>query len=305
MIDRVLNSTLGPLADLVVGGDLFRPAVFGGIAVVVMCSVLSVLVVVKRLGFVGQGVSHSAFGGIGISAMLAALGLTAAGGWTEFAIIVAFCVLAALLMALIANRRTVHVDTSIGLVLVGSMALGATLVHAASSVALARGRATDTRTWESILFGSVLVIDDRDVAIAWAVAAAVLTVLLLVRRPLLFWAFDEETAKAFGVPSTAMRNLLLALLAVATVTAMKLAGVVLATAFLLLPGATALRVSTRLWPVIGFSVLFGLVGLLAGLRLAVQFNWPPGPSIVLTMLAAYVLVAAAGWLAALAPRAAR
>ena len=105
-------------------------ALAAGAGVVVMCSLLSPLVVVKRLGFVGQGVSHAAFGGIGVAAILGALGLITPGSPMEVAVVAAFCILSAVVIAGLSNRRAVPEDTAIGIVLVGSMALGAILVQA-------------------------------------------------------------------------------------------------------------------------------------------------------------------------------
>lgn len=265
--------------------------VLAGLAVVVMCGALSVLVVVKRLGFVGQGVSHSAFGGIGVAALLAAMGWLPggpAGQLVQMAIVVVFCVGAALGMAAASDRKRLPVDSSIGMFLVGSMALGAVLVQASHGVAARAGRMSSAQSWESILFGSILAADRLDVIVGWSVAAIVLLAAWAVRRPMLFWAFEEDSARAFGVPAAAMKTVLMVLLALAVVVAMKLAGVVLATALLVLPGATALRVSDRLRPVMTISILSGVAGLLGGLLLSVELDWQPGPSVVLVMTAVFV-----------------
>ncbi len=275
--------------------DLYLQAIVAGMAVVIMCGVLSPLVVVRRLGFIGQGVSHSAFGGIGVAAILAAFGVLSTGGLAEFAVIVAFCIAAALGMGGLSHRRTLPEDTAIGMFLVGSMALGAVLVQASVRVAGERGVMMAGRSWESILFGSILMAGPTEVRTGIACAVGVIGLLWWFRRPLLFHIFDEDSARAFGVPGERMRAVLMILLAVAVVTAMKLAGVVLATALLVLPGAIALRLNTRagrgLAAVTGISVVAGIVGLLGGLILSTQMDWQPGPSVVLVLVAMF----AAGW----------
>ncbi len=264
---------------------IWLTALLAGLSVVLMCGVLSPLVVVKRLGFVGQGVSHSAFGGIGIAAVLASAGMIEKGGAAEFAVIVAFCLAAALGMAGVSDRRTTPVDTAIGMFLVGSMALGAVLVQASGSQA----------RWESILFGSILVAGEREAFVGWLLAIAIMLSAWWWRRPMLFWTFDEESAAAFGVPVRRMKTTLMVLLTVAVVTAMKLAGVILATALLVLPGAIALRLSDRLWTVVGLSVAAGAMGLLGGFVASIEFNWQAGPSMVLVLTLMFMLVAAWGW----------
>ena len=282
------------MIDTLFGSSLATNALLAGLAVVIMCGVLSVLVVVKRLGFVGQGVSHSAFGGVGAASVLAVY-LPAA--WpaarvesVQFVVIIAFCIAAALGMAMVSRRRIVSEDTAIGLFLVGSMALGAILVHVSGVLAERAGRPPSVQSWESILFGSILLVSDLEVRIAAIVASVVVVIAWLVRRPMLFWVFDEDSAPAFGVRTQAMRTLLMVLLAVAIVIAMKLAGVVLATALLVLPGAIALRLSSRLWVTVGLSIAAGVLGLVGGLVASVQFDWPTGPCVVAVLTAIFALV---------------
>lgn len=279
--------------------ELLLPGLLAGACTVITCAILSPLVVVRRLGFIGQGISHSAFGGVGVAAVLAAFGFIAVGGAAEFAVIAIFCIAAALGMGFIADRRRTPEDSTIGLFLVGSMALGALLFAYGRDHALAVGRAADARSWESILFGSVMNAGRSEVVLAAIVMGIVLLTLAAIRRPLLFWAFDEEAARGFGVPAAALRAGLMILLALVVVAAMKTAGVVLASALLVLPGATALRLSDRLGRVIAISLATALIGLLGGLALSVERNWQPGPCVVLAMTALFV--AALAWSAIRSP----
>jgi ABC-type Mn2+/Zn2+ transport system permease subunit len=272
---------------------IYLPGLIAGLSTVVVCALLSPLVVVRRLGFVGQGISHCAFGGVGVAAVLAAYGLLGRGSVMEFAVVSVFCISAALGMGMIADRRQTPEDSTIGMFLVGSMAVGALLVTMARDHAAAAGRMPDTRSWESILFGSVMVAGDVEMVLSIGVMVVVTAAVWLLRRALLFWAFDEDSARAFGVPAGAMRAALMILLALVVVTAMRTAGVVLASALLVLPGATALRLSDRLGTVVGISIACGVIGLLVGMAMSIQLDWQPGPSIVLVMVAMFV--AALAW----------
>ena len=275
---------------------IYLDALLAGLPVTIMGGVLSVLAVVKRLGFAGQGISHSAFGGVGIAAMLLAVGLLPESEpWAapaQFAVIVLFCLAASWGIGLLSHRRTLPVDTAIGVFLAGSMAGGAILVQVAREVANERGRVGLVQSWESILFGAIVGAGTADVALAWLVAAMVLVALWWHRRRLLFWAFDEESARAFGMPAVPVRLLAMSVLAVAIVTAMKLMGVILATALLALPGATALRVASRMTTVLLASTLVAVTGLIGGLVLSVETDWPAGPSIVVVLAAIFALACA-------------
>lgn len=277
--------------------EIYFHAALAGLPLVLACAVLSVLVVVKRLGFVGQGVSHSAFGGIGVAALCSAWGFLPDGAWAgpaHLALVLVFCIVAALGMAAVSDRRTVPVDTAIGMFLVGSMAVGAILVQLARGVAERAQRPGMVQSWESILFGSITAAGSADVALSVLSGAIVLTVLWWVRRPLLFWSLDEESAAAFGIRARRVKALLLILLAVAVVTAMKLAGVILATALLVLPGAAALKLTDRLYGAVARSCGIGVTALVVGLVVSIETDWQAGPSVVMVMVLCFGLSAALG-----------
>lgn len=270
---------------------LFWPAVVVGLLIAVLCSVLSVLVVLKRMSFIGQGVSHAAFGGVGL-AMALGLGGGGAGHLSVMAVVAVACVGSALGIAYLSDRKGVNADTAIGIVLVAAMALGFILIQGASEGM----RARDERpiSVEAVLFGSMFGVRWSDAAMAAAVGAAELGLLWWYRRRLLFWAFDGVSAESCGVSAVFARTMLLVLLALSIVVTMRLAGVVLATALLVLPGATALRCSARLWPVVGLAVAAGVLGVVGGIVASFELNWPAGPSIVLVQVVVYSAVRLVG-----------
>jgi ABC-type Mn2+/Zn2+ transport system permease subunit len=167
------------------------------------------------------------------------------------------------------------------------MSLGAVLL----SSSVQRGT-TGGATYESILFGQILSVPVMDAAIAIGAAGVSVAVLWLIRRPLLLWSFDPTAAAAAGVPARALRLGLMVLLAVAIVTAMRLVGVVLASALLVLPGATALRLSERLSRVVALACVSGLVGLIGGVSAAIRLDWPAGATIVLALTALFAIASA-------------
>ncbi len=256
---------------------LFLPGVLAGIAIAILSAGLSVFVVVKRLSFVGQGISHAAFGGVGLAAIL---GLTATSmkvapmeGIPQFLIVTGFCLAAGIAVGFIADKETASDDAAIGIILVASMAIGAILLT----------KAPTGLNWESFLFGSLYNVPPMDAAVAWVLAGLVMLTLWLTRRSLVFWAFDEQASPAFGVSPHAMKLVLLTLLAISTVAAMKLAGVVLATAILVLPGAIALQLSRRFMPVFALSFAAAVAGVVFGIVASFEFDTSPGPAIVVVL----------------------
>lgn len=266
--------------------SLFWPGVVAACAIALQAGVLSVFIVLKRLAFLGQGITHAAFGGVGIAAIF---GLGTGAG---FLVVAVFCVLSAVAIGALTGRRRLSDDTAISVLLVGSMALGAVLLHWRLTH---WGPTPMALGWESLLFGSILTVEAGDAALAWIVAGIVIAGLLWNRRTMLFWAFDAAAAEAFGVRVGAMRQLLLVLAALSIVVSMKLAGVVLVTALLVLPGAAALQVSRRFGEVMALSVVFAELGVLVGLVISFESDLPTGPCVVGCLVAILVI----SWIASM------
>ncbi len=284
-------NTLRYLNDPLMAGMVW-PVVVTGLAVATLCALLSVLVVLKRLAFIGQGISHAGFGGMGMAAVLGLVGAgatqTAGTAMAQFLVVLTVCLLSALLIGFMSERTGAEADTAIGIVLVGTMAAGVVLVRQARTAV----------SVESFLFGDILAVSWADAAIGWGVALGVLLTLWAVRRPLLFWSFDPVVARAVGVNERRMNLLLMVLLGLATVTAMKLAGVVLATAMLVLPGSIALRLSRRWSPVLALAALAAVIGVAGGLVVSFELDWPPGAAVVSVLCGLFALA----WLAGSARR---
>jgi zinc transport system permease protein len=272
-------------------GATMQPAAIAAVAIALLCGLLSPLVVLKRMAFIGQGVSHAAFGGIGIAAVLGLFSAGAMGTGTPLpalAVVGAFCIGSALLIGSLSRRSGVSEDTAIGVLLVASMALGFLLLQ----VHRARPGAAPISV-ESVLFGDVATTGPTQATTAWIVLGLTGLGFWLTRRSLLFWAFDEPMAETLGVRVGAVRAMLMVLLAIAIVITMQLAGVILATAMLVLPGAAATQLSKKLGSVVGLSVLLSLFGVVAGLVISFETDWQPGPNIALVYVA--IFAASRGW----------
>jgi ABC-type Mn2+/Zn2+ transport system permease subunit len=274
---------------------LLLTALASAMIIALLAAALAPLVVLKRLSFIGQGVAHAAFGGV---ALALALGLSSTATTHRLAllgVVVLFCVGAALLIGRMSGRAdtgprsAVGPDASIGVVLAGSMAAGLLLYRAAAARAQAAGDPAPPGL-ESVLFGDLLTIDAADLTATSLLALACLAALWWSRRDVLFWAFDEPACAAFGVPASRARALVLIVLAVAVVAAVKAAGIVLATALFVIPGAIGLRLASTLGSVVLCSLGAAALGVAVGTVLSLELAWPLGTSIVLTLCALLSLV---------------
>lgn len=272
------------------------PIIIAALAIALMGGALSVFVVLKRLAFIGQGISHAAFGGVGIALVLGVHGATTMGAIGQLAIVVAFSILAALWIAALTRAHHGRADTAIGVVLSASMALGFVLFTFAESGHghdehghAAAEHQDEHHLIEEILFGNILNTDWPKASLAIAVVIAILAVVWYIRRQLIFWAFDEPVVDAYGLNSKRITNTFLIILAVAIVMAMQIAGVVLAAAMLVLPGAGALNLSSKLRSVFVYSVLIAVGGASIGMLIGFQAGYPIGPTIVLTQSVMYLI----------------
>lgn len=275
--------------------QIFGPGIVVALLVAVLGGLLSVVVVLKRLAFVGQGVSHAAFGGVGLAALLGLNAMDGADPVLRTATVAAFSIGAGLLVSHLAKRVQKRTDAAIGIVMTASMALGFVLYRLAAERAAAAGTGP-LASMEGVLFGELLSIS---AGAAWTTLVASVVIagaLFWFRRPILLWAFDEPACEPAGVSASRTGTVVLVLLAGAVVLAVQVAGVVLATAALVLPGATALRLTRSLVPVFVVSVVTAVVTVSAGIWLSVALDWPPGSTIALTQCVAWgVAAVATGW----------
>jgi manganese/iron transport system permease protein len=262
-------------------------------AVGVACAALSPLVVARRWAFVGEGVSHSGYGGAGLIWLISLLApgtafLRTSGGVTLG--VAAFSLATALAIGKLTRDRRLGFlgfDAAVGIVLTASLAFG----FLARSIYESRIGTIPVEA-HSLLFGDVRSVDAGRALITLALAAAVVAGLWLSAKEALSYAFDPELAEIGGVRAGVVHYGLLTALAVVIVSGGPLVGVVLVTALLVLPGATgalAARTLTRLYAV---SFATALLAVMAAVLLQRAFpSLPLGPMIVLALVLEFSLAA--------------
>jgi len=254
-------------------------------AIAVACAVLSVFVVSRRWAFIGEGISHSGFGGAGTAWLLAlAFPEVFNRPWMPYAGVVVFSLATALAIGFLTRRQRVDSDTAIGIFLVASVAWGllAQQIYVLRTSRMPVG-------WSTFFFGRMEDVTWTFSLAAAVVCASVIGVVALLGKEIIAYCFDPALAEAAGVPARLVHYLLMLLVALTIVIGVRVAGNLLIPALLVLPGATAFQLSGRLRTVFAVSVLVGLGGALAGL--AVRWRWPAiptGPAIVLVLFALFL-----------------
>ncbi|TET43699.1 metal ABC transporter permease [candidate division TA06 bacterium] len=234
-----------------------------GILIAVLCGVFSTFVVLKRLSFIGVGISHSAFGGVSLGYFL---------GINPTLSAVIFSAGVALLIGFINRRGKLHEDTAIGIFFALTMALGIFFIG------ISKKYNVDLFGY---LFGNILAITKADLVLVLVSAPILLIILAAVFKELLFLSFDEEVASVSGIPVGPIYYLFLFSMAITIVLAIKVVGIILVSALLVLPAATARQLTDNYRALVVYSVLLGIVSTVAGLFLSYYLNLSSGATIVL------------------------
>jgi zinc transport system permease protein len=164
----------------------------------------------------------------------------------------------------------------------------------AFGVALMAGTPEYRQDLIGYLFGNILLVQRGDLVFAAVLVGATLLVTAFFFKELLFISVDEETARAAGLPAAKLRYLLLTLLAVTIVSAIKVVGIVLVSAFLVIPAATAQLIAPSMRSMLALSVLLALLAVVGGLWIAWIANLPSGAAIVLLAAVVFALAMAGG-----------
>jgi ABC-type Mn2+/Zn2+ transport system permease subunit len=249
------------------------------VALSIACAVLSVFVVSRRWAFIGEGISHSGFGGAGTAWMLMLLFPSLKWPMLPEICVITFCVFTGLAIAYLSNHRRINSDAAIGIFMVASLAWGFLAAD------LYRSHAhIEPIGFADFLFGQMTSMSTRYATSVIMLSAAVVILLGAFWKEILFCSFDADMARASGVRSGLIHYLLMLLVTLTIVLGIRIAGSVLVTALLVLPGATALLISQRLRTVFIIAIAIASAGASGGV-IAHYYNHavPTGPAIVLMM----------------------
>jgi manganese/iron transport system permease protein len=251
--------------------DFFLRALVASGVVGVVCAVVGSYMVLRGLAFMGDALSHSAFPGVVIAYLI---GLPFYLGAAVAAVVTALAI------GWVTRRGNLRSDTAIGVLFAGMFALGIFLFSLIPNY---------VGDLFGFLFGQVLGIGIGDLIALVALAVAVLVVVAILWKELLYATFDPLGAAASGLPVGQLDYLLLALIAVTIVVSLQAVGIILVVAMLVTPAATAQLLTRRFGRLLAIAIGVGVVGPMVGLYLSYWFNASSGATIVLVETAIFGL----------------
>jgi len=251
--------------------DFFIRALVAGTGVAIVAAPLGCVVVWRRLAYFGDTLSHAALLGVAL-ALLLELNIT----------LTVFAVGATVALSLIRLQRlaTLSSDALLGLLSHSALAIGLVVLAFMSWVRF---------DLSGLLFGDILAVSMTDILAIYAGGAVVLLILLGIWRPLFAATVNRELADAEGMRADRNDLIFMLLMAVVIAIAMKIVGVLLITAMLLLPAATARRFASGPEVMVVLAAIAGTLAVIAGLFGSLQWDTPSGPSIVVAALLLFLL----------------
>lgn len=237
------------------------------------------LVVIKRLAFFSEAVGHAALTGIAIGILL---GEPASH---PFAALFSFCLIFALLLHWVKSRTAVPYDALVGVFLAVAIAMGAALL-------LYVARKVNVHILENVLFGSILTVQDSDLAILAVIAAICMLAMLVFGNRALVATLNPELAQVSGIHVRLYDYMFIVLIALITVAAVKIAGAILVGAMLLIPATTARLVTRNVMQFFWCNILISTLCCVAGILLPMAFDLPVPSGASIVLLASVGFVAA-------------
>ena len=260
--------------------DLFEPYGFqffrNGIVVATvagaLCGLLGVFVVLRGMSYIGHGLSHAVFGGAAASAVIGINFFIGAGIWG---------IISGVLIARVARRRVLGADAAIGVVTTASFALGLALMNR-------YGQAS--KSIEAVLFGSVLGVKVSDIIAVSLVAVFAMAVIVVWYRKMLFSTFDPDVAQVSGVNVSVVEIVLLSLLSLTILVTMRIIGVLLISALLVIPAAAARMTTNSFSRLLWISPLIGAITCFFGMNLSYHLDTSASATIILLDALVFIVV---------------
>ncbi|MBQ7828754.1 MAG: metal ABC transporter permease [Clostridia bacterium] len=262
--------------------DFVRNALIVGVLIALCSSLLGVTLVLKRFSFIGDGLSHVAFGAMSVAAVV---GLT-----DQMALVLPVTVISAIILLSMGQGSKLKGDAAIAMISVGALAVGYLLQNVFSTSTNVSGDVCST------LFGStsILTLSKGDVWTCIILSALVLAVFIVFYNKIFAVTFDESFSQATGIRAKAYNLLIAVVIAVIIVLAMNLVGSLLVSALIIFPALSAMRLFKSFRGVVICSAIISVFCALIGILISIVAGTPVGSTVVVTDLAVFAIFALIG-----------
>ena len=259
-----------------------RYALIVGVLIALCSSLLGVTLVLKRFSFIGDGLSHVAFGAMAVAAVV---GLT-----NEMIIVMPVTIVSAILLLRTGSNARIKGDAAVAMISVGALAIGYLLMNIFSTSSNVSGDVCTT------LFGStsILTLDQIEVWACIILSVIVVFAFIFFYNKIFSVTFDEDFARATGTKAGVYNLIIAIIIAVIIVLAMNLVGSLLISALVIFPALSAMRVFKSFKSVTIFSAILSVFCALAGIVLSIICNTPVGSTIVIADIVAFAICSVIG-----------
>ena len=240
-----------------------QKALIAGIAVGLICSFMGTFLVLRRYSLFGDGIAHVAFGGISVGLFLGVFPL-----WTAFIV----SIFGGIGLQKLRQSTKISGDAAVAVVLVSGLAVGVILVSSSG------GFSVDLF---SFLFGSILLISNEDTIMILAISAGIIATLVVLQKQFLHLTFNEEQAKLVGLRTTLLNYAFVILASITVVTSMRLVGILLISALIVIPNITAMMFGKGFKKTVCISMGISVISVIAGILLSYSLNLAASGTIVI------------------------
>lgn len=247
-------------------------ALLAGLFIALACAILGVFLILRRDAMIGHGMAHVTFGGVALGLFLQVTPLFAA---------LTVAMVCALLIVKLKERAGLYEDTAIGILSSAGMALGVVLATLSGKFNV---------DLFAYLFGNILAIAPLEVGIAVALALVVVLAMVCFYQEFLYQTFDAEAARTAGIRVGLLDGIIAVLTAVTVVIGMKVVGILLVAALLVIPSAAGLQLATSFKQAMVISSMVSVGSVAGGLLMSFYWDLPASGTIVLLSFAAFMLL---------------
>lgn len=243
--------------------EFIQRALIASVVIGIVCSIIGVFVILKNLTFVGAGTSHAAFAGVTLGYLT---------GFSPLSLAILFSLITVWVVGYLSRRGYLKLDASVGIFYSLTMAL------AVLFIGLMKFYNAEVYGY---LFGSILSVTGLDLKIILILGAVVLFIVYLFFKEFHFITFDEEMARASGIPTGWLSFLLLTMIALTIVISLKSVGAILVFALIVTPAAAAYQLTYSMIRMFLYSTMIGIGSSVSGVVLSYWLDLPSGATTVL------------------------